>query len=478
MKFNNITGNPPFQDTKNRKKTQHKLWITFTEKAMTAWLEDDGSLLWITPSSWGSPSNKVLQTLKDNQVMMLNLDTKKHFPGVGSLFSHYRVDKKESVDSFPITSNEVEFDFSFDGVFYVPNDVCKQSLSIHKKVTFQDVEKFEINYDYVTCHNVIRHAFKLHDKKVDELKKKASKTTEATELSKINERLAKLAETRKTIDITISETQSAKHVYPVFHTNNKVWYSSIRQDFADKKKVMWSRSGYVKAFYDDGKYGCTDMGYYILVDSDAEGERLASFMGSELMTYIFKTAKWSGFGNEKVFSSIPKISLSKNLTDKEIYSLFGITDNEQKYIKSILNPPKKSRATKNAEKEIKSEERVKNLGEVFTPRELVLELLNELPEDRWSNPNETFIDPACGNGNFLVEIFIKRLDSNIDPMTAAETLYGIDIMPDNISECHKRIREVAMSTSVDMSEFDEVLQRNIVVGNSLEQKIDELFLTN
>ena len=96
---------------------------------------------------------------------------------------------------------------------------------------------------------------------------------------------------------------------------------------------MWSRSGYTQPFYDVGKLGTTDMGYYINVSSDEEGEVLDHNLNSNLFKYIFKTAKWSGFGNEKVFDSLPIIPLDRKLDEEEMYDFFGLTDNEKNYVR-------------------------------------------------------------------------------------------------------------------------------------------------
>jgi hypothetical protein len=79
MKFDYIFGNPPFQDSKNRNKTQHKLWIEFTEKYFSRYLNNEGEMLWITPSSWGSPSNKIFKIFKKCEVKYLNLDIENFF---------------------------------------------------------------------------------------------------------------------------------------------------------------------------------------------------------------------------------------------------------------------------------------------------------------------------------------------------------------------------------------------------------------
>ena len=110
------------------------------------------------------------------------------------------------------------------------------------------------------------------------------------------------------------------------------WYSRVRQDWGNSKKVMWTRSGYTKPFYDDGVYGGTDMIYYITVNSDTEGENLEHNLKSKLLTYILKTAKWSGFGNEKVFCGLPLLSTHAKMTDAEIYSQFNLTQEEITYV--------------------------------------------------------------------------------------------------------------------------------------------------
>ena len=176
-------------------------------------------------------------------------------------------------------------------IFYLPNDFCEESLSIHSKVIFNQKDKLQVLYDYVTCHNVLIHR-----------------------------------------NDTISKIKTDKHIHPIYHTNNQIWYSQVRQDWADKKKVMWTRSGYTKPFYDGGKYGGTDMMYFVLVNSHNEGLNLLHNLQSKLMRYILKTAKWSGFGNEKVFTSLPNLLRNKKLSDKDIFNLFNLTQKEINYV--------------------------------------------------------------------------------------------------------------------------------------------------
>ena len=55
-----------------------------------------------------------------------------------------------------------------------------------------------------------------------------------------------------------------------------------------------------------------------------------------------------------------------------------------------------------------SKEKSDKLGEVFTPNELIYEMISKLPRDIWEDPSKTFLDPCAGKGNFPIYI-IKKL---------------------------------------------------------------------
>ena len=307
---------------------------------------------------------------------------------------------------------------------------------------FSDREVYDVGYDYVTCHNVIVHRLtKLEEKLSSHVNSLSTKT--GTNLQKTCDKISELAQKRKSAKITISKEMTSEKIYPLLHTNKQTWFSSIKQGFSDSKKVMWSRSGYTKPFFDNGTLGSTDMGYYILVASNQEGEDLEKFLNSDLMSYVFKTAKWSGFGNEKVFCSIPVYDYSNGLGNSDIYSFFDISEEEVGYIDSVLNPTRQSSAKSGKKSEIKSEHRVKRFGEVYTPKELISDILGSIPQSEWGNKEKTVLDPACGSGNFLTETMKTMVDYGDEPISALSRIYGIDILEDNIEQARERMLDLS-----------------------------------
>lgn len=91
--------------------------------------------------------------------------------------------------------------------------------------------------------------------------------------------------------------------------------------------------------------------------------------------------------------------------------------------------------------EQKREDRQKQTAEVFTPESLVNDMLNNLPKEVW-HKGKTFIDPAAGNGNLLVEVLKRKLKKNHDSVEALESIYAVDIMKDNILECRARLLKI------------------------------------
>ena len=291
MKFDVVVGNPPFQDSTNKNKTQHKLWIDFTKTTFSDWLKPKGILLQVSPCSFLSPSNKLLKLFKQFDVVYLDMCARKYFPKIGSTFAHYLIinENVQNNKTVFITDNS-SFDVCLEDCLYIPNDVCLESISIHRKIIFDSNDKLDVRFDYSTCHNVLIHS----------------------------------------TDV-ISKTKTDKHIYPIVHTNSQIWYSKIKQEWASRKKIMWSRSGYTKPFFDNGVYGGTDMVYYILVDDEEQGRNLEHNLSSKLFSYIFKTARWSGFGNEKVFSRLPKLP-NKKMTNDELYLFFDLSETEINYV--------------------------------------------------------------------------------------------------------------------------------------------------
>jgi len=105
--------------------------------------------------------------------------------------------------------------------------------------------------------------------------------------------------------------------------------------------------------------------------------------------------------------------------------------------------------------------RVKSTGEVFTPTPLVQEVLDKLPQELFSDPTKTFIDPACGDGQFLSELLIRKLENDISFEVAISTIYGVDIMEDNVKLCQDRLL-------CGREDLRYIVERNIVCADSLE----------
>jgi hypothetical protein len=83
--------------------------------------------------------------------------------------------------------------------------------------------------------------------------------------------------------------------------------------------------------------------------------------------------------------------------------------------------------------------RVKATGEVFTPTTLVQEILEQIPVEQFTDPSKTFLDPSCGDGQFLGEVLIRKMENGSTFEQALSTTYGVDIMIDNVDLCRDRL---------------------------------------
>jgi hypothetical protein len=146
---------------------------------------------------------------------------------------------------------------------------------------------------------------------------------------------------------------------------------------------------------------------------------------------------------------------------------------------------------KDKQKQVKSKERVTNHGEVLTAEREVSAML-DLVKQETVRIDSRFLEPACGDGNFLVEILRRKLavvkkkykgshsDYEKYAVLAISTLYGVDIIPDNVNSCCQRLFEIwnkEYITNCKKDANDEcreavrfILKRNILCGDALTLK--------
>jgi SAM-dependent methyltransferase len=141
--------------------------------------------------------------------------------------------------------------------------------------------------------------------------------------------------------------------------------------------------------------------------------------------------------------------------------------------------------------QIKSKHRVTNHGEVFTNEREVNGML-DLVKNETERLDSRFLEPACGTGNFLAEVLKRKLSvlkqkyKKSQPeyekygVVVISSLYGIDLLEDNVKECRKRLLEIFEKeyTSIFKHKFNSkyvkvlefISNVNIVCGDALTMK--------
>jgi hypothetical protein len=136
---------------------------------------------------------------------------------------------------------------------------------------------------------------------------------------------------------------------------------------------------------------------------------------------------------------------------------------------------------------VKSKERMVNHGEVFTPPWIV-EAMLDLVKGETERIDARFLEPACGSGNFLVQILRRKLAAvdlkygNSDferrhyALLALMCIYGVELLPDNIDECRANLLDVIaeylrVNASDDVHRSASyVLSQNVVHGDALTMR--------
>ena len=295
MQFDVKLGNPPYQDINKNGGIQpksHNLWGKFIIESLTSIkckLKNNGYLAFVTPSSWGSPSNDIFKLFKQNNLILVDTTISHHFKE-NSTFSYWIVQKSSYKGTTLINGNE----FNLQNINYLQSDINKISIKIHKSFNESTHQKFIWKTD-----TTINHSSKKND--------------------------------------IWNIAPSDEHIYQVYHTNAQTYYSKIKSKSHEFKKIYLTLSGYYNPILDNGNISTSEVVPYIIVNSKEEGENLLSILNSKLYKYIVNSAKWSGFINKDILRILPNIGLDKKWNDIDVYNEFGITNKEEiNYIENYV----------------------------------------------------------------------------------------------------------------------------------------------
>ena len=141
-----------------------------------------------------------------------------------------------------------------------------------------------------------------------------------------------------------------------------------------------------------------------------------------------------------------------------------------------------------SDKQVRSKQRVADYGEVLTG-EREVKAMCDLVKQEAERIESRFLEPACGNGNFLAEVLSRKLavvksrygkcpaDYEKYSVLAVTSIYGVELLPDNAAECRTRLfglwdeaytannREVADDQCREAVRF--ILKKNILCGDAL-----------
>ncbi len=140
------------------------------------------------------------------------------------------------------------------------------------------------------------------------------------------------------------------------------------------------------------------------------------------------------------------------------------------------------------ERQVVSKQRVADHGEVYTAKREVNAML-DLVKEETERIDSRFLEPACGTGNFLVEILNRKMEAvrrklaknryEYDQASAmaVSSMYGVELLPDNVDECRERLLTQYLDTYREHLQTDAtsdltrciqfLLRKNILCGDAL-----------
>lgn len=113
--------------------------------------------------------------------------------------------------------------------------------------------------------------------------------------------------------------------------------------------------------------------------------------------------------------------------------------------------------------------------EFFTPYSIVKRMCDKISDEDWSDPDKTFCEPCFGNGQFIIYIIYNRIIHGVNWQTALETLFGLELMQDNVDETKDRVIELLNALGIAFNEKSarDIMEHNFICHDFFTWNFEE-----
>ena len=111
------------------------------------------------------------------------------------------------------------------------------------------------------------------------------------------------------------------------------------------------------------------------------------------------------------------------------------------------------------------------LGQVWTPYDTIVKMMDKWPKENWKDPSKTMLDPTMGAGNLVIAMLYRRIVENgQDPITALKNTYGVEL--DQLTHRYAQQRIIKFIKNFTEENVGDIVKRNFVNSDIFEWNLE------